>query len=282
MSFFDFNGHRVWYQETGVGDPIVFLHNGGNDHQIWEHQTAHFARTHRVFVVDHLGYGNSDKPEIDYTLPLFTAEVAALVDRFSLAPVTLVGHCIGGGMALNYTLQNPTKVDRLILFNVATENTLCGGPLAGGYQAFRADRAVLDATVAALEAKGTSREEAADQLQRQYGRRQVSDDPAFAEYIFELWNRKGQMRALYNNIAQFDSFAAIDSFRRPEGFPPTMLIWGAENQILPAAGSERLREILQPDSFHLMAGCGHLTMREAAAEVNELIEAFLAPRTVTA
>ncbi len=112
MSHIDYQGHKVWYRESGAGDPLVFLHNGGNDHRIWDHQVLHFSKHHRVIVVDHLGHGNSDRPSLDYTLPLFTGQVAALVEQLSLAPVTLVGHCIGAAMSLNYTLQNPANVHR--------------------------------------------------------------------------------------------------------------------------------------------------------------------------
>jgi pimeloyl-ACP methyl ester carboxylesterase len=143
MSFFDFRGHRVWYESSGTGPAMVFLHNGGNDHRIWDLQAAHFARTNRVILVDHLGFGNSDCPEIDYTLPLYTEQVATLIETLKLERVILVGHCIGGAMALNYTLAHPERVEKLVLFNVATEGTLCAGPLAATYRKFHNDAAAM-------------------------------------------------------------------------------------------------------------------------------------------
>jgi pimeloyl-ACP methyl ester carboxylesterase len=76
MSIVNYNGNKIWHEETGHGDPLVFLHNGGNDHRIWDHQVAHFSKSHRVIAVDHIGHGNSDRPPVNYTLPLFTGEVA--------------------------------------------------------------------------------------------------------------------------------------------------------------------------------------------------------------
>ena len=159
MSHIDYNGHKVWYQESGAGEPLVFLHNGGNDHRIWDHQVAHFSRTHRVIVVDHLGHGNSDRPSLDYTLPLFTGEVAALVEQLSLAPVTLIGHCIGAGMSLNYALENASRVRRLVLFNVATEKTLLAGPLADVYRNFSRDPAAREAYCDGIDRNGLPREQ---------------------------------------------------------------------------------------------------------------------------
>jgi len=54
VSTFDYNGCKVWYEESGQGEPLVFLHNGGNDHRIWDHQVAHFSKNCRVIAVDHL------------------------------------------------------------------------------------------------------------------------------------------------------------------------------------------------------------------------------------
>src|SRR5277367_558761 len=159
MSTVDFRGHKIWYRETGSGHPMLFLHNGGNDHRIWDRQVECFSKTNRVIVVDHLGHGQSDCPSIDYTLPLFTEQVAALVEQLSLAPVTLVGHCIGGAMSLNYARSHPANVHALVLFNIATEGTLCAGPLAGVYQSFSADRAALDSFVEGDEATGMTREQ---------------------------------------------------------------------------------------------------------------------------
>ena len=85
MKHFLFRGHRVCFHEAGRGEPLVFLHNGGNDHRVWDYQLAHFARTRRVLALDHLGYGESDKPRIDYSLPLYAEMVACFVRE--LGPV---------------------------------------------------------------------------------------------------------------------------------------------------------------------------------------------------
>jgi pimeloyl-ACP methyl ester carboxylesterase len=81
MRIVSYNGNKVWYEETGQGDTLVFLHNRGSDHRTCYHQVARFSKSHRVIAVDHIGHGNSDCPPVDYTLPLFTGEVAALVEQ---------------------------------------------------------------------------------------------------------------------------------------------------------------------------------------------------------
>jgi len=282
MKHFLFKGYKVSYLDEGAGEPLVFLHNGGNDHHIWDYQIAHFSKTHRVIATDHLGYGESDKPEVEYTLPLFTEMVGALVDEIQLAPVTLIGHCIGGAMAINYAKERPDKVSRIVAFNVATEKTLLAGPLAQAYLDLSRSREAREQFCAALEAQPLPRAETDKGLLSQYGEA-PPDDAEFAEYIHELYNRPGQMRSLYNNLSNFASFAALDEFVKPAGFPPLLLFWGEANQILPVAAGAALRERLQPDRAEVFAGCGHLLMRERPEAINRKIETFLgrqhAPRS---
>lgn len=277
MKQFQFKGHRVSYLESGAGTPLVFLHNGGNDHRIWDRQVAHFSRTHRVIAPDHLGYGASDKPALEYTLPLFTEMVAALVEELALAPVALIGHCIGGAMAINYAAQHPEQVSRVVAFNVATEKTLLAGPLGPIYRSFAANHAQREQFCAMLEAEARSRAETDQGLRGQYGAVEP-DDAEFAAYIHELYNRPGQLRSLYNNLSNFASFGALDEFEKPAGFPPLLLIWGSANQILPAMAGAALRERLQPEQVEFIADCGHLVMRERPAEINHLLESFLTTR----
>lgn len=279
MSSIDFRGYKVWYRASGSGEPMLFLHNGGNDHRIWDRQVEHFSKSHRVFVVDHLGHGQSDCPSIDYTLPLYTEQVAALVDGLHLAPVTLVGHCIGGAMALNYTVAHPENVRALVLFNVATEGTLCAGPLADVYHSFSGNRAALEAFIQDIESTPLTREQTDASLQNQLGTTAVAQDPEFAGHIHRLYNQKGQKRTLYNILAQFETYRGLDRFSPPAEFPPVFLFWGEANNILPSTAGAAFRDHLKPDHFHVLSGCGHLAMREKPEEVNRKIEEFLAAST---
>ncbi|MBK8316468.1 MAG: alpha/beta fold hydrolase [Acidobacteria bacterium] len=138
MKEFKFRDYSVKYIDEGSGEPMVFLHNGGNDHQIWGRQIEHFKKTNRVLALDYLGFGESDKPRIELTLPLYSEMVGEFIDQLKLAPVTLVGNCMGSAMSFDYTLHNPGKVKRLILFNIASEKHLLAGPLGKVYQTFPA------------------------------------------------------------------------------------------------------------------------------------------------
>ena len=125
--FIQFRCHNIYYYENGVGESLLFLHNAGSDHRIWDFQLEYFSRKNHVIALDSLGYGKSDSPKINYTLSMYTEMVARTVEQLSLSPVTIIGNCTGASMALNYALEHPEKVKRLILFNIATEKTILGG-----------------------------------------------------------------------------------------------------------------------------------------------------------
>ncbi len=276
MKHFLFNGHKIFYFEEGAGEPLVFLHNGGNDHRIWDHQIAHFSKTHRVIAIDLLGFGQSDKPRVDYTLPLYVEMIETLVDELELAPVNLIGNCMGGAMSLAYAARHPDKVRQMILFNVASEQHVLAGPLAKVYQTFSKHRWLRNLLSLKVDLFGLSKKETARRLRSQFGAN-PPDDAEFTAYTHRLYNRKGQIRVLYNNLSVFDTFRPIDEFERPKnGFPPVCLFWGRENFVLPATAGEKLCQRLQPEQVEWLDGCGHLPMREQPAEINRKIESFLA------
>jgi pimeloyl-ACP methyl ester carboxylesterase len=118
-----------------------------------------------------------------------------------------------------------------------------------------------------------TRAETDERLQFQFG--QGTPDPEFQAHIHELWNRPGQMRALYGVLSRFDTFAELDSAEKPANFPPVMLLWGAENKVLPPQGAQDMAARLRPDRMEMLEGCGHLAMRERPDLVNPKIDGFL-------
>lgn len=274
MKAFPLRDYNVRYLEVGDGEPLVFLHNGGNDHRIWDHQIEHFSKTHHVFAIDHLGFGQSDKPHIELPLSIYSEAVEALVDHLDLAPVTLVGNCMGSAMAFDYSLRRPEKVKRLVLCNITSRDILCAGPLKQVYEQFSADHAAREAFIAGIEEKGLTREETDAMLRSQLGSSPPRDE-GFADHIFELYNRPGQMRSLYVVLSSFDEYLSPDEFSLPADFPPACVIWGQENFILPASAGEEFCSRLQPERAEFVPGCGHLLMREKPGEINEIIEQFV-------
>jgi len=270
-----FQGHRIAYYQKGAGEAMLFLHDAGNDHRIWEHQLEYFSRCCRVVGADSLGYGNSDNPRIAYTLPLYTDMVAAVIDSLSLAPVTLVGTCTGAAMALNYALQHPHKVKRLILFHIATPKTAAVGCLQAQTRLL-SGRPRLARMVAPLMEAFMSRTLAQDAvIRRQYGEDPESQ-PEFVSHLRRLYGKKGEATCLVNLFSNWESFAPLDTVTWPADFPPLHVLWGEANQVLRVERGRELCERLRPVSFEVIPGGGHLVMRQRPDTVIRRIEELAA------
>ncbi|ETR67899.1 MAG: hypothetical protein OMM_11098 [Candidatus Magnetoglobus multicellularis str. Araruama] len=134
MKFFSFNNYHISYSQQGTGPPLIMLHNGGNDHRIWDYQVHYLQNYFDIYTIDLLGYGQSDKPEIDYTLDLYTQLLDQFIQSHEFDQVSLMGHCIGSAISLSYALQNPEMVNYLVLMNIASIQTLSQGYLGKLYQ----------------------------------------------------------------------------------------------------------------------------------------------------
>ena len=269
-----FKGHRIAYYEKGQGEPVLFLHNAGNDHHIWEHQLKYFSGKCRVVAADSLGYGRSDTPKVDYSLPLYTEMVATLVDSLGLAPVTIVATCTGAAMALNYALQNPQKLKRLILLHIATEKSVRGGNLERITRMVSGRPArtrLLAPLVNAMLRRGLLHKGI---IRSQYGK-DFHEDPGFTSHLHSLYSRNGEGSCLIRLFGNWKSFAPLDEITYPSGFPPLHVLWGDENQVIPLARGQELCRQLRPSTFDVIEGGGHLVMREKPEVINEKIEELL-------
>jgi len=106
------NGARTHYEREGSGLPVIFLHAGIADLRMWEPQVAEFARHFDVIRVDHRGFGKSELPPERWS---DRADLLALIDLLSLKPAHLVGCSMGGGLAIDFALDHPDRVSRLVL-----------------------------------------------------------------------------------------------------------------------------------------------------------------------
>jgi pimeloyl-ACP methyl ester carboxylesterase len=105
------DGIPVSADVRGAGAPaLVFIHGWSCDRTYWREQMAHFAPSHRVVAVDLGGHGASGRGRAEWTIASFAEDVRALVERLDLDSVVLVGHSLGGPVALEAALLMPGRV----------------------------------------------------------------------------------------------------------------------------------------------------------------------------
>ena len=109
------HGHELSYLDSGMGSAVLFIHGILGSQRQWIHLIDRMHDDHRVIVPDLFGHGESDKPVGDYSLGAHAATLRDLLDRLGIERVTLVGHSLGGGIAMEFYYLFPERVERLVL-----------------------------------------------------------------------------------------------------------------------------------------------------------------------
>jgi len=268
-----YRGYRLKYVDRGSGDAIVFVHNGSVSHRLWDYQLGYFERSHRVIAPDLLGLGASDRPDIRYTADDYVAQLTHLVDELGLDRFHVVGCCLGGSIALEFARRQPTRVETLTVITAATPKTISSGFLGLFEKISRPGSLLRRALVAGCET-GPGRALMSRVFYRYQCGPQVLEDRAFRDHVSRLYWSKGQWRVFGNT--SLEGLAVLDSFQKPDGFPPTLMMWGMRNAILTGRSGLQLARAIQPDRTEFWNDCGYMLMRERPTETNQVIEEFIA------
>lgn len=110
--FLELEGARLYYEVFGEGPAVVLIHDGLLHSAVWENQIEVFSEDHRVIQYDRRGYGRSEAKEKAFSN---VDDLHRLLEHLKVKRATLVGSSAGGGLAIDYTLAHPDRVDRLVL-----------------------------------------------------------------------------------------------------------------------------------------------------------------------
>lgn len=247
------DGVTLCYQEAGTSAaPIVFVHGWCCDHTYFAPQAGHFSARHRVVSVDQRGFGRSDKPMQEYTIEGFADDLAWLCGELGIARPALVGHSMGGAVALAAAARHPRLARAIVLCDPAVVTP--PAPAAG-----------LDALFAALGGPGY-RDVARGFIEgRLFSPR---DDVARRARIVEhmLETPQHVMRSAMKNLFAFDSEAAARECKAP------VLLIDAE---VPLPDRARFRALCPQLVCAQTAGAGHFHQLEVPDQVNAMIDRFL-------
>src|SRR5215204_4964219 len=112
-------GQKIKYVEAGSGPVVVLLHGLGGNSTNWAFNTPALAQKFRVVVPDQVGFGQSDKPLINYRVGTYVDFLDKFLAELKVERATLVGNSMGGWVAALYALRYPAKVERLVLVDSA-------------------------------------------------------------------------------------------------------------------------------------------------------------------
>lgn len=111
------HGDRVAYRDEGSGEAILLIHGMGGSSKTWSGVIPMLAEKYRVIAPDLLGHGQSDKPRGDYSVGAFAVLLRDLLDELGVSRATVVGHSLGGGVAMQFAHQHRQYCERLVLIS---------------------------------------------------------------------------------------------------------------------------------------------------------------------
>jgi pimeloyl-ACP methyl ester carboxylesterase len=111
------HGRRVIYRVAGSGPPVVLIHGMLNSSSHWQAVARRLAGEYTVIAPDLIGHGDSAAPRGDYSLGAHAASIRDLLAAIGVEQATIVGHSLGGGVAMQFFYQFPQRVERLVLIS---------------------------------------------------------------------------------------------------------------------------------------------------------------------
>ena len=251
-------GLRLRYLALGEGDsiPVVLLHGFGADLNTWMFTQPALAQGRRVIALDLPGHGGSVK-QLEHADPeSFAAIIGAALEALGIERTHLVGHSMGGGIAIALALRQPERVATLTLIASASLGPEINTAFIDGFvKAARRREATEVLGLLVHDPALVSRTMVEDVLRY----KRLDGVPAALGAIAGEWFPGGRQRA-----GASDAVAALKL--------PVQIIWGREDRIIPVAHAEALASRLPVRIFDQT---GHLPHMERAGEVNRLINRLI-------
>jgi len=268
------HGHSVHYRSLGEGPALVLLHGITSDSQTWRDVLPGLAERHTVIAPDLLGHGMSAKPQGDYSLGAFASGVRDLLVALGIERATVIGHSLGGGVAMQLSYQFPERVERLVLVSsgglgrevhpMLRAATLPGAdwvlPLLG-----RAG--LLGAGAAAAHALG------------RVGLHPNADVSGIADGFATLADEESRRAFLHTARSIMDPGGqrvdASDRLYLAAGMP-TLIVWGERDPMIPVAHARAAHELMPHSRLEILPDAGHFPFRDDPMRFVAVLNDFIA------
>jgi pimeloyl-ACP methyl ester carboxylesterase len=251
------HGHRRAFVRAGSGPALLLLHGIGNNCQTWSGVIDRLAESNTVIAPDLLGHGASDKPRGDYSIAAYANGMRDLLSVLDIEQATVVGHSLGGGIALQFAYQFPERCERLALVGSGG----LGPELSAGLRAATLPGAELVLT-ALTGVSGPLRLgfQTLDRIGHVAGWQRVRDLAEAGDALLALKDveaRRAFLRTLRGVAdAHGQAVTALDRLYLANSVP-MLVVWGSRDPIVPALHAETVRTLVPTARVEVFAGAGH-------------------------
>ena len=267
----ELHGRPLTYVEAGSGPVLLLIHGMAGTLENWSEVIEPLARHHTVVAPDLPGHGGS-APGPDYSLGGLASGLRDLLVALGHKRATLVGHSLGGGIAMQFSYQFPEMTERLVLVSsgglgpevsaVLRAAALPGADLFISTTA-SASRKAGGAIARGLGAVGLRPSADVAEVARGYG--SLADPERRAAFL-------ATVRSVIGTGGQ--KIQAVDRLYLAEGMP-VLIVWGERDPIIPARHAEAAHAAFPGSRLEVFEGTGHLPQLEQPARFVAALEEFL-------
>jgi pimeloyl-ACP methyl ester carboxylesterase len=266
-------GHRVCFRTAGEGPVVVLVHGITGSSAQWAPVMPLLADRYTVVAPDLLGHGESAKPRGDYSLGAYATGVRDLLIALDYPSATIVGHSLGGGIAMQFAYQFPERSDRLVLVSsgglgaevhlLLRAAALPGSELVLPLLSARRVRAVVSALAGLLDR--VHLHPGHDLAELAGGIGTLADSEARQAFLHTL-------RAVIDPSGQ--RVSATDRLHLAEAMP-SLVMWGERDPIIPVEHARSAHQAMPGSRLEVLEGAGHFPQLDDPIRVSRLLTDFI-------
>ena len=265
---------RTRYRTLGdQGSTVILLHGIARSLEDWSENMRALSSLHRVFALDLVGFGLSDKPDLPYSVPFLAGFVRQFMQTLGLEPAVLMGNSMGGAVALELAFSNPELVEALVLAAPAGI-----GPKGAKWLAW-CSVPIVGELIAQPSRAGTER------IQKSLFANPDFFTPERITRDFELAVQPGATKAFLKTLRSMANYNGVRSSLYEPTLErlgllkiPTLIVWGVQDHVLPVEYAPVAHAKIPNSELEMYDPCGHFPMLERSDEFNARVLAFLQSR----
>ncbi|NIO07437.1 MAG: alpha/beta fold hydrolase [Deltaproteobacteria bacterium] len=254
---------RIHYNEAGTGPAVIMLHGGGPGASGWsnfQRNIGPLSERFRVILIDFPGFGKSDSVVVNEPRSQVNARVLCdLLDALRIDKTHLIGNSMGGASGLNFAIDYPDRIDRLVIMGAAGAGQSLFVPMpTEGIKVLNQvfDNPTIEGMKRLIQLMVYDSSFLTEELLQQ--RLQDALNPQHME-------ARKKSKAVQMDLSR--DLAKVKA--------KTLIIWGRDDRVVPLDGSLRLLWGIPDSELHVFGRCGHWAQFEHAEEFNRLVMGFL-------
>ena len=265
-SFIDLDGRRTHFIDEGSASPVLLVHGFFYDSFTWHNNIDALSAAFRVIIPDLWGFGYSTREPLDYGYPLYAEQLLLLLDELDIEKVSIVGHSMGGGTAIYFSVHHPERVQKLLLVDAAgIPNPL---PLLGKLT----NLPLVGELMYGL--RGNFMRRMALKTNWIYDNDFITD--SYFDNVTRFHKIEGTSEVMLAILRKQFFHTLVEEVRAlGELDIPTLIVWGEHDKAVPLARGREMHALLQGSRLEVFDDVGHCPHDETSARFNRLAVQFL-------